>query len=363
MSLREQIMAWVILLFAVILGLWVLRGILLPFIAGMALAYILDPLVDRLERLRFNRFLAVVTIMVVALLLFVGAFILIVPLLLQQVLGLVERLPGYIGQLRELVIQWYPEVSNWIGEARMAQFQSAFGGLLSQGVGVIGGLTAQIMQSGMTILNALSLLIITPVVAFYLLLDWHRMVESVDHLLPRAQYDEIKSVLGDIDKAMAGVIRGQGSVVLLLAIFYAVSLSLTGLSFGLAIGLIAGLLSFIPYVGFLVGFVLSMGIAFVQYWPNWPMIVVIFVIFLIGQFLEGNVFYPKLVGSSIGIHPVWLMFALFAFGLLFGTVGLLLAVPLAAMTNVLVRFGVRKYKESPLYGGPGEGGDGSAPAA
>jgi predicted PurR-regulated permease PerM len=149
---------------------------------------------------------------------------------------------------------------------------------------------------------------------------------------------------------MAGVIRGQGGVILVLTIYYSTALSLVGLNFGLAIGIIGGLLSFIPFVGFLTGFVLSMGVALVQFWPDdWVFVLIVLAVYMVGQFLEANVLYPKLVGQSININPVWLMFALFAFSLLFGFVGLLLAVPLAAVSGVLTRYALRKYQESALY--------------
>jgi predicted PurR-regulated permease PerM len=204
--------------------------------------------------------------------------------------------------------------------------------------------------------------VITPVVAFYLLLDWEGMVRGIDNLLPRDHREEIRGILHEIDRSMAAVIRGQGSVVLILTLYYATALSLTGLNFGLAIGLIAGILSFVPYVGFVTGLVLSIGIALVQFWPNWVMVLVVFLVYVVGQFIEGNILYPKLVGSSIGINPVWLMFSLFAFALMFGFVGVLLAVPLSAIAAVLTRFIIRKYKESTLYLGQNgdKGGDTSA---
>jgi predicted PurR-regulated permease PerM len=223
--------------------------------------------------------------------------------------------------------------------------------------------TSEILASGLTLISVIGFAIFTPVVAFYLLLDWESMVRGVHDLLPRRYRAEILGILRDIDSSMAGVIRGQGGVLLIDAAFYAVALSLVGLNFGLAVGLIAGLLSFIPYVGFGVGFALSMGIATVQFWPNWWMIALVFAIFMGWQFIEGNVLYPKLVGGSININPVWLMFALLAFGALFGFVGLLLAVPLAAIGGVLVRYGIRKYKGSSLYLGSTHGGQGGNPSA
>jgi predicted PurR-regulated permease PerM len=215
----------------------------------------------------------------------------------------------------------------------------------------VGSLTAQVAQSGLTVLNTVAVILLTPVVAFYLLLDWEGMVKGVDDLLPREHRREVRQVLEEINRSMAGVIRGQGGVILVLCVYYAAALSLTGLNFGLVIGLMTGVFSFIPFFGFLTGFVLSMGIALVQFAPDWWFVIIVFVVYMVGQFLEGNVLYPKLVGQSININPVWLMFALFAFLFLFGFVGLMLAVPLAAITAVLTRYAVRRYKESPLYRG------------
>lgn len=349
MLMQNRIKAWLLLLGITVVALWLFRGILLPFVIGMALAYLLDPIADKLESWRFSRFWATLIILVVAVLLFVGAFFLIVPLVVQQVLGLARGLPDYVNQLQDLANNLAPKIYEFLGHERATQLENSLAQVLNDGFALLGNLTGQIMQSGLAIINALAILVVTPVVAFYLLLDWDRMVASLDALLPVKHRDEIREVFSDIDKAMAGVIRGQGGVVLLLALFYSASLTAAGLNFGLAIGMISGLLSFIPYVGFLVGFVLSMGVATVQFWPDGVMIGVIFFIYVLGQFLEGNILYPKLVGSSIGVHPVWLMFALFAIGLIFGFVGVLLAVPLAAIAGVLTRFGVRKYKESTLY--------------
>lgn len=350
MTLRTQIFIWLSLAAFSILFIWVFRGILLPFVVGLLLAYLLDPIAGWLERHGVGRAWATSLILGVVIGLVVLAFFLLVPLIVQQLVGLVERLPGYVTQLQALFSEWLPEIRERLGEERVAELETGLSQMLTNSIGIVGNIVSQVAQSGLTIVNALGLLIVTPVVAFYMLLDWDKMVERADALLPRAHRSEIKGVLEDIDRAMAGFIRGQSAVVLILAAFYATSLTLVGLNFGLAIGLAAGLFSFIPYVGFLIGFVLSMGVAFVQYWPDWVMVGIVLVIFLVGQFLEGNILYPKLVGSSIGVHAVWLMFALFAFALLFGAVGVLLAVPLAAITGVLVRYGVRKYKESSLYG-------------
>jgi predicted PurR-regulated permease PerM len=282
-----------------------------------------------------------------------GLFLMLVPLVVQQVVGLIARLPGYITDLQGLVQNLSPQLAEWLGPERAAQFEASLTDLIGRGVDLAGSVTAQVAQSGITVLNTIAILFITPVVAFYLLLDWEGMVKRVDDLLPRAYRDEIRGVLDQIDKSMAGVIRGQGSVIVVLCVYYATALWLVGLDFGIAIGLIGGLFSFVPYVGFLIGFTLAVTVSLVQFWPDqWLFVVIVLAIYMVGQFLEANVLYPKLVGQSININPVWLMFALFAFALLFGFVGLLLAVPLAAIAGVLTRYALAKYQASSLYRGP-----------
>ncbi|WP_424981077.1 AI-2E family transporter [Maritalea sp. S77] len=349
MTLQNQIKTWLVILGVTILFLWVFRGILLPFIAGMVLAYMLDPAADFLERMKFSRLWATFVIMLFCVLIFIVAFLFLVPSILGQLLGLAKNLPGYVESLQDLASEYTPALREYLGEERIVEIENNISNILGQAVGFAVEVLTRVMQSGLAILNVVGLLIVTPVVAFYLLLDWDNMIKRGDELLPRAYRSEIREVFKEINEAMAGFVRGQSSVVLILAAFYATGLTLVGLNFGLAIGLAAGLFSFVPYVGFLIGFVLSIGVAIVQFWPDWTMIALVFGIFMFGQFIEGNILYPKLVGRSIGVHAVWLMFALFAFALLFGAVGVLLAVPLAAVTGVLVRYAVRKYMESSLY--------------
>jgi predicted PurR-regulated permease PerM len=228
-------------------------------------------------------------------------------------------------------------------------------GSLSDMAGRATGWFATVMQSlwsgGMALVNVVSLLVVTPIVAFYLLADWDRLVAKVDSWVPRDHVEDIRTIARDVDRALAGFIRGQGTVCLLLGLFYAIGLSIAGLKFGLAIGFGAGLLSFIPYVGAIVGGVLAIGVGLVQFWPDYSSVLVIAAVFAAGQFIEGNFLSPKLVGSSIGLHPVWMMFALLAFSYLLGFLGLLLAVPLAAIVGVLVRFGLSRYMHSRLYQG------------
>lgn len=353
MTLRNQVLVWVGFFAAAIFLLWVFRPILLPFVVGLALAYLLNPLVNLIGRIGVGRAWASGIVLFFGIAVIFGLLLMLVPLFGQQVVDLVARLPGYIITLQELAQSLAPQLAEWLGPERAAQFEASLTDLVTRGVELAGTITAQVAQSGLTVINTIAVLFITPVVAFYLLLDWEGMIQRVDGLLPRAYADEIRGVLDQIDKSMAGVIRGQGSVILVLCIYYSTALSLAGLNYGLAIGLIGGLLSFVPYVGFLVGFGLAMTVSVVQYWPDqWLFMGIVLAVYMVGQFLEANILYPKLVGQSININPVWLMFALFAFSLLFGFVGLLLAVPLAAITGVLTRYALAKYQASSLYRGP-----------
>ena len=350
-TLKRQVFFWLSVLVGFIFFLFLFSSILLPFIAGMAIAYFLDPVADRLERLGLSRLMATVVILVTFLIVFVLALMILIPVLVNQFNEFAQRLPGYIEQLRNLIADTQNSVlPDWV-KAQLVTIKDNFSGILSEGMRFLTGLFAQLWNSGKAIVDVISLLIVTPIVAFYMLLDWDRMVAKVDRWTPRDYVASVRQIAREIDQAVAGFIRGQGSLCLILGIFYAVGLSLVGLNFGLLIGLFAGMISFIPYVGSLVGLVLAVGVAIVQFWPDYIWVGVVLAVFFTGQFIEGNILQPKLVGESVGLHPVWLMFALFAFGALFGFVGLLVAVPAAAAVGVLVRFALSRYLDSDLYYG------------
>lgn len=354
MLMRNQLKVWALIFATLVLFLYVFNGILLPFILGGALAYALDPVADWLEKIGMSRVWATATILLLSVIGFVVFIVLLVPLLIEQVVGLAERLPSYVDRLRELSSKIVPQLTERIGAERTAELQAQFSDLMSKSAGLIDNLARSLLASSLTILNIASLFVVTPVVAFYLLLDWDRMVARIDQLLPLDHADTIREVARDIGIAISGFVRGQGTVILILGVFYATALSLIGLNHGVAIGVMAAILGLVPYVGVTVGFVVALGVAFVQFWPEWGIIVGVGGIFVFGQLVEGNVLQPKLVGGSIGVHPVWLMFSLFAFGSLFGFVGLLLALPLAAVIGVLVKFAVAKYLGSSLYAGAGK---------
>ncbi|MCZ8043746.1 MAG: AI-2E family transporter [Beijerinckiaceae bacterium] len=360
MTLQRQIGFWLLSLAVLVLFLVVFRDVLLPFIAALALAYLLDPLADRLERIGMSRLAATIVILVVFLIIFVLALVLLVPLLGQQLAGLVARLPADAQRLQTLVLeQGGPWLERFGGTKLSEEAQNSLGNLVGEATKWVGSVLQSLWTGGTAIIGVFSLLVLTPVIAFYLLVDWDRMMTTVDGWLPLEHRETIRGLLQEMDVAIAGFLRGQALVCLLLGIFYAVGLTLLGVNFGALIGIISGLLSFIPYVGSLTGLVLSVGVAIVQFWPDWTWPLATLAVFAAGQFLEGNIFQPKFVGDSIGVHPVWLMFALLAFGSLFGFVGLLLAVPLAAVIGVLCRFALRQYLASNIY----HGGDATKAAA
>ena len=348
-SIKRQALFWLGALVAVVLFMFVFRSILLPFIAGMALAYMLDPVADKLESWGTSRLFATVMILLVFVFLFSLALILLVPVLSHQLSGLISRMPSYITQLQSLITNTESEwLRNLIGEGS-ANIRENLDQVLQQGAGWLTTLLGSIWNSGKALVDVLSLFVITPIVAFYLLLDWDRMIARVDSWLPRDHKSDLEAISADINKAIAGFVRGQGSLCFILGSFYALSLTLAGLNFGLLIGMFAGLVSFIPFVGSLIGLVLAVGVALVQFWPDFWWILLIIIIFAVGQFFEGNILQPKLVGESVGLHPVWLMFSLSAFGVLMGFTGLLIAVPVAAAIGVLVRFALAKYLQSDFF--------------
>jgi predicted PurR-regulated permease PerM len=343
---RRHLQFWGLSFLVVVLVLWLLGATLLPFLMGAGLAYFLDPLADRLQRLGLNRVAATIVIAVTAILVIALVLVLAVPALIWQIQGLVVAMPEYIAQITTVLGRRYPEI---FGEnSRIMRNLTDFETMLREG-----GLTVlnQVLAGSLRILDFLILIVVTPVVTFYLLLDWDRMVAKINAALPREHALTIRKLAREIDVVLAGFVRGQLSVCLILGAFYAFALMAIGLQFGFLVGLVAGLISFVPYVGSIVGLVLSMAIALFQFWDEKIWIVVTLGIFLFGQFVEGNILAPNLIGKSVGLHPVWLILALSVFGTLFGFAGLIVAVPIAAALGVIGRFLIEQYMASPLYTG------------
>jgi predicted PurR-regulated permease PerM len=349
MHIERNIVFWVFALVVVGVLLWLLSPILLPFVLGLAIAYLLDPLNRHLTKRGVSQAGAAGIILATFAIAFGILLLFIVPPLLRQLSFFIDKAPEYAQRLQSLASDpQYPWLKQIVGDNLT---NGSVGDLMKDAMGYLTGLLGSIWSKGTALISIFSLLIVTPIVAFYLGADWDHMLAATDSLIPVHSRATVHRLIREIDKSIAAYVRGQSAVCLILGTYYALGLSLAGLNFGFLIGVVGGLISFVPYVGSLTVLVVSFAIAVAQFSPDWIHILVIVGIVLVGQFFEGNVLSPKLVGHSVGLHPVWLMFALFAFGYLFGFVGLLLAVPLATVASVLIRFAVQRYRESPIFTG------------
>lgn len=348
MTAQQRAWSWGIGLTASLFLLYILRGVMLPFVAGMAVAYFLDPACDWLEAKGASRTAATVIITALFFVFVALVLLLVGPLAYAQLVDLFQKVPGYYGALRDKLLTLAAALEPMLGEAGLADLREAVsahsGDVVRWAARVLGGMVTQLEA----VANVLSLLVITPIVSFYLLRDWDRIVAKVDGWLPRAHAETIREQFREIDRTLAGFVRGQVTVCLLLGMFYGIGLFLVGLDFGFLVGFFTGLVSFVPFFGMLLGFVVGMALAIAQF-GDLLQIGLVAAVFVAGQVIEGNFLTPKMVGERVGLHAVWVIFALLAGGALFGFVGVLLAVPVAAVAGVLIRFAVDRYLESPLY--------------
>jgi predicted PurR-regulated permease PerM len=344
---------WVAAAATFLVLMWLLNDILLPFVVGMVVAYFLDPVVARLQRARMSRSMATTLVTILAVLVSVGMVMAILPPLFGQIQSLITNAPEYLmkalGRIQPLIEPL--RVRLGLDPLSVHDLQSEATQWAGKGLAFAGGIASALAQRGFALINLLGLLFITPVVTFYMLRDWEKVVAAIDSTLPLDHADTIRKLTQESNAAIAGYVRGQALVCLALGSFYGIGLTLVGLQFGLVIGLIAGAISFIPFVGTFVGAVMAIGMALAQFPPEWMGVVKVAAVFVVGQMLEGNFLSPKLVGDRVGLHPVWIMFALLAGGSLFGFTGVLIAVPVAAVLGVIVRHFIARYRESDLYRG------------
>jgi predicted PurR-regulated permease PerM len=331
------------------LALQLFASVLLPFVAAAGIAYVLDPPTRRLTGFGMPRSLAATVMslaMIVAVLLFA---LLLYPLIVVQLGLLIGRVPQYVTLLQ-----------GWAGGI-MTNLQDSFGrdvvndkvrDLVSGQAGAmlsyIAPALSSVIGSGFAIFNVLTLLVVTPVVAFYLLRDWPRVTGKIDSWLPYRYREVIRAQAREVDRILSAWVRGQAMCCLILAGYYAVALTVVGLDLGLIVGIAAGILSFIPYVGSITGGVASLGLALAQF-HSWRGLIPVAAVLVVGQILEGYVIYPRFLGDRVELPAVWVIFALFAGGAAFGFLGVMLAVPIAATIGVLCRFWLRRYLGSPLY--------------
>lgn len=339
---------WLTLFVLFCASVYILRSVLLPFVAGIIIGYLLDPLTSKFTKLGLNRTLATFLVLFLVIITLVPALIILFGVIDEQLGRFITVVPQYIGSLIKKIEPLIIELQDRFPNLEPDKIKDYLRNNATNGLKLVGSVFRSVITGGFAFFNLLSLLLITPVVTFYMLRDWDKFIAKVDSLLPRSSKASIRQQAREIDRTLSGFIRGQFSVCVLLGTYYSLGLYFVGLELGVLVGFIAGLISFIPYVGSIVGFVVSLGIAFAQFDSLMPIIQVV-IVFITGQFLEGNFLTPKLVGENVGLHPVWVMFALLAGGVLLGFLGLMIAVPVAAIIGVLIRHAIENYKKSSLY--------------
>lgn len=345
---NSNIFAWTLILVLFCVGIYTLRSVLLPFVAGIVLGYLFDPLATKFEKWGMGRTLATILVFIVVVLVAVPSFIMIFSVVDSQLTTFVEAAPEYISSFIKRAEPIVLDLHDKFPSLELNTLPEMIKNNLTTGMQFGAKLLKGIISNGFALINLLSLLLITPVVAFYMLRDWDAFVKKVDNLLPRKSKNTIREQFRLIDKALSGFIRGQVSVCVILGLYYSLGLHFVGLELGLLVGFLAGIISFIPYVGSISGFLISIILALAQF-GDMTKIIEVVAVFVIGQFVEGNFLTPKLVGDNIGLHPVWVMFALLAGGVLLGFLGLMIAVPVAAIIGVLSRYAINNYKKSNLY--------------
>ena len=334
----------------IFLFFYFLRGILLPFVLAFILAYILNPIVLKLEKRKLSRTTSTAITVAGLIILILAALFIIFPILEAQVVSFVTKIPSYAGAFWEKISPLLERLKNYITPDQMEQLRTTLSGQTLRLINEIGALLSTLFVGWGALFNIVSFIVITPVITFYILSDWPSVIQRVKKLIPLKCKDTVLDCMKQIDMTLSAFIRGQTLVCLTLAFYYGTCLSLVGLDLGFSVGFITGLFAFIPYVGSLTGFFLSMLLAFTQ-GASTGVFVGIIAVFLIGQFLEGYVLTPKLIGKKVGLHPAWIIFALFSFGYLFGFLGVLLAVPTAAVLGVLLRIALNSYEKSSFYKG------------
>jgi len=334
---------------ALLLGLWVFSPILTPFVLAAVIAYFLDPLATRLSRLGLPRTLAALLLVLGMVAVALLGLLLLYPLLIAQVTVLLQRLPSYVlgvGQaMRDALALLAERLGPDVFDAKLQDLAVGQAGAI---ISFLGTSLARLIGGGVALFNVFTLVTVTPVVAFYLLRDWPRMLLRMDAWLPRRSAATLRQLARDTDRLLSAWLRGQLLCCTLLAVYYAAALSAVGLELGLTVGLVSGILSFIPYIGSITGLITALGLALAQF-GTWNGVLTVLAVFIAGQIIEGYIIYPRLLGDRVELHAVWVIFALFAGGVAFGFLGVLLAVPLAAVIGVIARYWLRRYLESPLY--------------
>ncbi len=346
---KSTLRFWLIVMACFIGVLWIFKPILFPFLAGLAVAYFLEPVVDSLAKRKVPRWGGAIIVLSGFIFVVVSIFLLLWPLLHSQIGALINSLPEYIANLRE---HYLPDAQNWLAKfspndvekIRDAATQSS-----GEAVDWISHTAQRIVSGGFAFIDAVALSILTPVTAFHVLRDWNKLTKTIDGLIPRKHYTVIRQQMTEVDLTLSGFMRGQAIVCVILGCIYSIGLTANGLKYGATVGIIAGILTIIPYVGTVFGWATSLILAMVQFDGDWLRVGLVMAVFAVGHFFEAYILTPRFVGHRVGLHPIWILFALIAGVKLMGFTGVLIAVPTAAVIGVLVRFAVSQYKASTIY--------------
>lgn len=348
---HRDLVFWAVVLAGFLVLLWLLSDVLLPFVLGMAIAYVVDPIVVWLGRFRLSRGASAGLLIAGSFLAGVLALLVVGPIVFEQAGRFLGRLPELLGAAYRITVPLLERLLDRLGVGPRGEVPAVVVEAGHRLEGMLADWAARLFEHSLALVNIAGLLSVTPLVAFYLLRDWPRILATIDGWLPREYAPIIRAQATEADRVLAGFARGAALVCALQGTFYAVALSLVGLDFGLLIGLVAGALSFVPFLGTFVGFGSAVGMAVIQFWPAWQRVAIVAAIFLFGNFVADYVVTPRLVGDRIRVHPLWVLFGVFAGGALFGFVGVLIAVPACALIGVIARFAVAQYQSSSYYRG------------
>lgn len=348
--MMKERQTWLWIGVAVVFGgtLYFLQGILMPFFTGLLVAYAMNPAVRQFEKWGISRgvgagFMIIGFFLLIALLLFIA-----IPFIQTELLALASHVPQYgeriVGTLKPLLEDAFNYIEPHDVERLRVLASSYVGNVVSWGFKLL----ANILTNSLALANLLSLIVITPIVAFYCLRDWNLIIDTVDRWLPRPYEPTLRHLFTDINATIGGFAKGQALVCLMVGTYYSIALTLAGLDFSVVVGMVIGVMAFIPYVGALVGCILSVGIALAQF-TEWSSVGIVAGIFVVGQSLEGYLLIPYFVGNRIGLHPVWVLFALLAGGVLYGFIGILFALPIGAAVGVIIRYIREYYFKSSYY--------------
>lgn len=346
---KSALRFWLVILTALLAFLWLFHPVLLPFLTGLAIAYFLEPIVSGLEKRHIQRWVGALTALSGFLFVVVAVVLLVWPMIDEQVRAFISALPDYTTKIQEHFLPWARKWLSRFSVEDVENIRNAATQSTGEAVGLVGQTVRSIVSGSIALIDAFALSILAPVTAYYALRDWNKLTDVLDALIPRRHHALIREQMAEVNQTLSGFIRGQATVCFILGLFYSAGLAVNGLQYGATIGIVAGILTIIPYVGTAFGWITSVVLASIEFDGDWRRIGLVVTVFVVGNFLETYVLEPRLVGNRVRLHPLWILFALISGIKLMGFTGALIAVPTAAVIGVLVRFGARQYKSSPLY--------------